>query len=237
MIPDQPLVDPPEERLDTALLLAVPGIGGTVAGHYYHARRELHEGPFHGHLMRVPVGHTKQLTEGQPAIEVINDDYFLVVVAVPPLPLHLIEFTSGVVSGPTALPATRRARDDDDFRFEVNLAEKLEPSGRSGGRSPYSESYYAGWIWCSGTSVKAVDFIHYDEKNNEWNLLQVKNRDNTENSSSSKIRDNTTIKKWFRTYSQRDATNWDNFPDEVSSKNLNEEDFRAFVKNYLAKII
>jgi len=118
-----------------------------------------------------------------------------------------------------------------------NLAEKLEPSGRSGGRSPYSESYYAGWIWCSGTSVKAVDFIHYDEKNNEWNLLQVKNRDNTENSSSSKIRDNTTIKKWFRTYSQRDATNWDNFPDEVSSKNLNEEDFRAFVKNYLAKII
>src|SRR6059058_3167229 len=79
------------------------------------------------------------------------------------------------------------------------LAEKLEPSGRSGGRSPYSESYYAGWIWCSGTSVKAVDFIHYDEKNNEWNLLQVKNRDNTENSSSSKIRDNTTIKKWFRT--------------------------------------
>ena len=106
--------------------------------------------------------------------------------------------------------------------LERYLAEKLEPSG---------------WIWCSGTSVKAVDFIHYDEKNNEWNLLQVKNRDNTENSSSSKIRDNTTIKKWFRTYSQRDATNWENFPDEVSSKNLNEEDFRAFVKNYLVKII
>ncbi|MEL9771548.1 SinI family restriction endonuclease, partial [Escherichia coli] len=81
--------------------------------------------------------------------------------------------------------------------LERYLAEKLEPSG---------------WIWCSGTSVKAVDFIHYDEKNNEWNLLQVKNRDNTENSSSSKIRDNTTIKKWFRTYSQRDATNWENFP-------------------------
>lgn len=121
MIPDQPLVDPPEERLDTALFLAVPGIGGTVAGHYYHARRELHKGPFHGHLMRVTVGHTQQLTEGQPAVEVINDDYFLVVVAVPPLPLHFIEFSSGVFSCPTALPATRRARDDDDFRFEVIL--------------------------------------------------------------------------------------------------------------------
>src|SRR6202453_2450071 len=26
------------------------------------------------------------------------------------------------------------------------LAEKLEPSGRSGGRSPYSESYYAAYL-------------------------------------------------------------------------------------------
>ncbi|AAF74198.1 unknown [Columbid circovirus] len=69
--------------------------------------------------MRVPVGHTQQLTEGQPAVEVINDDYFLVVVPVPPFTLHLVEFTSGVVSCPTALPATGRARDDDDFRFEV----------------------------------------------------------------------------------------------------------------------
>src|SRR6202453_1617459 len=43
-----------------------------------------------------------------------------------------------------------------DRRCAAYLAEKLEPSGRSGGRSPYSESYYAGWIWCSGTSVKAV---------------------------------------------------------------------------------
>ncbi|ABK79789.1 hypothetical protein [Columbid circovirus] len=69
--------------------------------------------------MRVPVSHTQELIEGQPAVEVINDDYFLVVVAVPPLPLHFIKFSSGVFSCPTALPATGRARDDDDFRFEV----------------------------------------------------------------------------------------------------------------------
>ncbi|EAU7877072.1 SinI family restriction endonuclease, partial [Salmonella enterica subsp. enterica serovar Infantis] len=105
--------------------------------------------------------------------------------------------------------------------LERYLAEKLEP---------------CGWIWCSGTSVKAVDFIHYDNEKDEWGLLQVKNRDNTENSSSSKIRDNTPIKKWFRTFSQRDATNWENFPDEVSSKDLNEDDFRAFVESYLRKI-
>ncbi|EBG1539041.1 SinI family restriction endonuclease, partial [Salmonella enterica] len=35
---------------------------------------------------------------------------------------------------------------------------------------------------------------------------------------------------------QRDATNWENFPDEVSSKDLNEDDFRAFVESYLRKI-
>lgn len=105
--------------------------------------------------------------------------------------------------------------------LERYLAEKLEPSG---------------WIWCSGTSVKAVDFIHYNSEANEWGLLQVKNRDNTENSSSNKVRDNTEIKKWFRTYSQRDATNWENFPDEVSSKELSESDFRCFVERYLKNI-
>src|SRR6184192_4496170 len=46
-----------------------------------------------------------------------------------------------------------------------HLAEKLEPSGRSGGRSPYSESYYAGWIWCSGTSVKARQLLSILLKN------------------------------------------------------------------------
>ncbi|WP_226102041.1 SinI family restriction endonuclease [Dickeya oryzae] len=102
--------------------------------------------------------------------------------------------------------------------LERYLAEKLEPSG---------------WIWCSGTIVKAVDFIHYNSNTGDWKLLQVKNRDNTENSSSSKIRDNTPIIKWFRTFSQRDATNWEAFPDEVSNKDLNETDFQNFVKNYL----
>ncbi|CAI1567963.1 SinI restriction endonuclease [Serratia marcescens] len=102
--------------------------------------------------------------------------------------------------------------------LERYLAEKLEP---------------LGWIWCSGTSVKSVDFIKYDEITDRWHLLQVKNRNNTENSSSSKVRDNTDIKKWFRTFSQRDATNWATFPDDVSTQNLSEDDFRLFVTKYL----
>lgn len=43
--------------------------------------------------------------------------------------------------------------------LERYLAEKLEPTG---------------WIWCSGTSVKAVDFIHYNSEKDDWGLLQVK---------------------------------------------------------------
>lgn len=52
-----------------------------------------------------------------------------------------------------------------------------------------------------------------------WEAVQVKNRDNTENSSSSAIRQGTTIEKWFRTYSKPSRkratnTNWENFPEE-----------------------
>ncbi|WP_241522083.1 SinI family restriction endonuclease [Chimaeribacter californicus] len=102
--------------------------------------------------------------------------------------------------------------------LERYLAHELEPHG---------------WIWCSGTVVKAVDFIKWEEGENKWKMLQVKNRDNTENSSSSAIRNNTDIIKWFRTFSKKIGSNWERFPDEVSTKHLSEEKFRDFVINYL----
>lgn len=72
-----------------------------------------------------------------------------------------------------------------------------------------------GWIWCSGSTVKAVDFIKPPTTpDGLWRLLQVKNRDNSENSSSSAIRNGTTIEKWFRTFSKRQDSNWQAFPDE-----------------------
>ncbi|MBF1270815.1 MAG: SinI family restriction endonuclease [Neisseria sp.] len=100
--------------------------------------------------------------------------------------------------------------------LEMYIAEKLEPKG---------------WIWCSGSFVKAIDFIcPHDE--NSWDYLQIKNRDNTENSSSSKIRDGSEIQKWFRLYSKKGTTNWDKFPvsGEGLDKVLNEEDFLKFVE-------
>lgn len=91
-----------------------------------------------------------------------------------------------------------------------------------------------GWIWCSGAMVKAIDFIKpLTGTSAEWYLLQVKNRDNSENSSSSAIRVGTDIQKWHRTFSRRAGSNWEAFPDESLRADLSEEGFKSFVRDYL----
>lgn len=92
-----------------------------------------------------------------------------------------------------------------------------------------------GWVWCAGDFVRAVDFIKRTD--DAFVLLQVKNRNNTENSSSSAIRNGTDIQKWFRTYSKvtlrrPDNTNWHNFPDPIGASLLSENGFLDFIKNY-----
>lgn len=89
-----------------------------------------------------------------------------------------------------------------------------------------------GWVHCVSELVKKVDFIKRDE--NSWLLLQIKNRDNSENSSSSAIRKGTEIRKWFRTFSRTGKTNWDKFPDNNLQKSLSEEGFIKFVRSYYA---
>lgn len=51
-----------------------------------------------------------------------------------------------------------------------------------------------GFLWCNGNVLHAIDFCNSDGSL----LLQVKNKSNTENSSSSNIREGTTIEKWYR---------------------------------------
>ena len=68
--------------------------------------------------------------------------------------------------------------------------------------------------------------------------MQVKNRDNTENSSSSAIRNGTEIQKWFRTFSKPSRnrssnTNWENFPEAEFRDQLSEEGFLQFIRDYL----
>ncbi|MBP6720333.1 MAG: SinI family restriction endonuclease [Rhodoferax sp.] len=92
------------------------------------------------------------------------------------------------------------------------------------------------WVWCSGSMVKAVDFVKAPSgEQKKWQALQVKNRDNSENSSSSAIRAGTEIQKWFRTFSKKAGSNWEAFPD-IGSAKLSEAGFKIFVRNYLKNL-
>lgn len=94
-----------------------------------------------------------------------------------------------------------------------------------------------GWVWCSGSVVKAVDFIKPPQSSGDpWRRLQVKNRINSENSSSSAIRSGTSIEKWFRTFSRKNSTNWTAFPDTIAKELLSEDGFKAFTKDYLLEL-
>jgi len=88
-----------------------------------------------------------------------------------------------------------------------------------------------GWVWCCGALVKHVDFIK--KEHNGYRLLQIKNRDNSENSSSKAIRDGTIIEHWFRTFSRTGRTNWDAFPDTELKSKLSEDGFANFVEKYV----
>jgi SinI restriction endonuclease len=89
-----------------------------------------------------------------------------------------------------------------------------------------------GWHWCCGDFVKAIDFVR-KTNDDKWLTLQIKNRDNSENSSSSAIRNGTPIQKWFRSFSKTGATNWEKLPESMRGYSLNEQGFIDFVKNYL----
>lgn len=94
-----------------------------------------------------------------------------------------------------------------------------------------------GWVWCSGEVVKKIDFLAPSLKDSGKFLgVQVKNRDNSENSSSSSVRDGTAIVKWFRTFSRTGKTNWEAFPELEPHIELSEEAFQAFARDYLEKL-
>ncbi|MEY4978431.1 MAG: hypothetical protein RLZZ352_701 [Pseudomonadota bacterium] len=88
-----------------------------------------------------------------------------------------------------------------------------------------------GWAWCCGELVKATDFIK--KTHSSWLQIQIKNRDNSENSSSSAIRNGTDIQKWFRTYSKTGKTNWENLPNCFKDYGMSETDFHQFCIHHL----
>ncbi len=86
----------------------------------------------------------------------------------------------------------------------------------------------SGWHCAWGETVKSVDFVHEN-----GNLLQIKNRSNSENSSSSAIRKGTEIQKWFRIKADRVEYMWDSLNEICGTSHLSEEAFTEFAVNCL----
>lgn len=99
-----------------------------------------------------------------------------------------------------------------------------------------------GFLWCQGNILRAIDFCN----SKGTILLQIKNKSNTENSSSSNIRSGTTIKKWYRlgtkTEQGKKVPNykWEELnkivndykiqDDNLEPCNLSEESYLEFIK-------
>jgi len=80
-----------------------------------------------------------------------------------------------------------------------------------------------GWHCAWGETVKSVDFV-----NEDGSLLQIKNRSNSENSSSSAIRNGTEIEKWYRIKADRIEYMWETLNQICNTTNLSEEAFVDF---------
>ena len=69
-----------------------------------------------------------------------------------------------------------------------------------------------GWSCCWGNTIKSVDFCSKDGE-----LLQIKNKTNTENSSSNKIRNGTPITVWHSLNAITATIYWENIRRKISS--------------------
>lgn len=87
-----------------------------------------------------------------------------------------------------------------------------------------------GWHCAWGETVRFVDFVNEDGR-----LLQIKNRSNSENSSSSSVRDGTEIEKWYRIKADRIEYMWASLNKTCGTKHLSEDGFVDFVRLTIKK--
>ena len=126
-----------------------------------------------------------------------------------------------------AIPAIQR-KDLVRIEFAHRLAMSAENI-----LGPFVEEYVFerlksyGWALAWGETVKSVDLCSRDGR-----LIQIKNRSNTENSSSNKVREGTDIQKWFRVDAGTGAYLWEELCSIAKVKRgyLSEDDFRGYVK-------
>jgi hypothetical protein len=95
----------------------------------------------------------------------------------------------------------------------------------------HNKSIKLGWSCCWGNSIQAVDFC-----SKEGQLLQIKNRSNTENSSSNKIRNGTKIEKWYRVNATKGTYHWEELNKILNNADLfSEDDFIQFCETLIQK--
>lgn len=81
-----------------------------------------------------------------------------------------------------------------------------------------------GWHCAWGSTLLDVDFC-----SKAGDLLQVKNRSNSENNASKRVRDGTEIKKWHRIGANTGKMKWDELETITGGKDLTEAGFQKFV--------
>lgn len=88
------------------------------------------------------------------------------------------------------------------------------------------------WHIAWGATLKSVDC--YNQK--ERKLLQLKNRSNSENSSSKKVRDGRNIQRWYRIDAKSGNCMWDSLEEIMGAKKntFSEKDFKLFVKRLIS---
>lgn len=85
-----------------------------------------------------------------------------------------------------------------------------------------------GWYCAWGATIRHADFCSATGE-----LLQVKNRSNTENSPGRLVRDGTHIRAWYRINARTGVTNWAALRAIVRGARVSEGDFRRFVRRSL----
>lgn len=101
-----------------------------------------------------------------------------------------------------------------------------------------------GWIWARGQTLRACDFVKYNSTTRMHDLIQIKNKYNTENSSSKTIRQGTSIHHWFRidkgpvdskTKRPIPIFRWDKLNDlmRIPTGTMSEEDYNTFLKRII----
>ena len=92
-----------------------------------------------------------------------------------------------------------------------------------------------GWIWCSGNIIQDIDFIKKtkdeDDTKYNWVSLQIKTSDNTENAPASRVRDGTSILKWYRRFSKDSSK--DNWGELIKLVSENNEEVEKIIKEKL----